>query len=107
MAKGLFLFRQTILPRSVRYKIRDQHGLNYVTCSICGWVDLFSRAIYRDVVLDSWRYCAQPKGWQIWGYVITTNHLHMIVSTTPPFRLRSLVSVCDAKCAVGKSPTCE
>jgi len=28
-------------------------GFTYLTCSICGWVDLFSRAVYRDIVLDS------------------------------------------------------
>ncbi len=76
---------------SVRYKIRDQHGLNYLTCSICGWVDLFSRAVYRDIVLESWRYCAEHKGLQIWGYVIMPNHLHMITSTTAPFRLEDVM----------------
>jgi REP element-mobilizing transposase RayT len=72
---------------STKYKIRDQHGLNFLTCTICGWIDLFTRAEYRDIVLDSWRYCSQHKGLQIWGYVIMSNHLHMIANTTPPFRL--------------------
>lgn len=40
---------------SVKYKIRGQHGLNYLACSIVGWVNLFSRRVYRDMVLDSWR----------------------------------------------------
>ena len=52
---------------SVKYKILDQHGLNFLTCTICGWVDLFSRAEFRDIVLDSWRYCSEHKGLQIWG----------------------------------------
>ena len=76
---------------SVRYKIRDQQGLHYLTCSICGWVDLFSRAVYRDIVLDSWRYCAEHKGLQIWGYVIMSNHLHLIASTKAPFRLEEVM----------------
>lgn len=76
---------------SVKYKIRDQHGLNYLTCSVCGWVDLFSRAAYRDIVLDSWKYCAKHKGLQIWGYVIMPNHLHFIASTAEPYRLEDVM----------------
>ncbi|MDX1910682.1 MAG: transposase [Saprospiraceae bacterium] len=76
---------------SVKYKIRDQQGLNFLTCTICGWVDLFSRAEFRDIVLDSWRYCKTHKGLQIWGYVFMTNHIHMIVSTKAPNRLEDVM----------------
>jgi len=69
---------------SVKYKIRDQHGLNYLTCSIVGWVDLFSRQIYRDMVLDSWRYCQEHKGFQVHAYTIMSNHLHLIASCRAP-----------------------
>ena len=69
---------------SVKYKIRDQHGLNYLTCSIVGWVDLFSRQAYRDIVLDSWRYCQQYKGFQVHAYTVMSNHLHLIASCQAP-----------------------
>jgi hypothetical protein len=57
---------------SVKYKIRDQHGLNYLTCSVTGWVDLFARQVYRDVVLDSWHYCQAYKGFQVHAF---THHV--------------------------------
>lgn len=76
---------------SVKYKIRDQHGLNYLTCSVCGWVDLFSRTAYRDIILDSWKYCTRHKGLQVWGYVIMPNHLHFIASTVAPYRLEDVI----------------
>jgi REP element-mobilizing transposase RayT len=72
---------------SKRHKILDQNGLNFLTCTISGWVDLFSRESYRNIILDSWRYCSEHKGLQVWSYVIMPNHLHFIASTTPPFRL--------------------
>lgn len=74
---------------SVKYKIRDQHGLNYLTCSIVGWVDLFSRQIYRDMLLDSWRYCQEHKGFQVHAYTIMSNHLHLIASCRAPHRLEA------------------
>jgi REP element-mobilizing transposase RayT len=67
---------------SVKYKIRDQYGLNFLTLTICGWVDLFTRAAFRDIVLDSWRYCAEHKGLQVWGFVFMSNHIHLIANTS-------------------------
>jgi REP element-mobilizing transposase RayT len=72
---------------SVQYKIRDQHGLNYLTCATVGWVDLFTRQVYRDFVLESWRYCQKHKGFQVHAYTIMSNHWHLIASCRPPFLL--------------------
>jgi hypothetical protein len=44
----------------VKYKIHNQHGLNFLTGIIVGWVDLFTQAAYRDIVLDLRCYCQQP-----------------------------------------------
>jgi REP element-mobilizing transposase RayT len=62
-----------------RYRILDQHGLNYVTCTVVGWVDVFTRKAYRDILLESLAYCRKEKGLIICAYVIMSNHIHMIV----------------------------
>lgn len=74
---------------SNKYKIRDQHGLHFLTCSIVGWVDLFSRQVYRDMVLDSWLYCQEHKGFQVHAYTFMSNHLHLIASCRAPYRLEA------------------
>ena len=76
---------------SSKHKIRDQHGLNFLTCTICGWIDLFSRAEYRNIILESWKYCSKHKGLQVWGYVIMTNHIHFIANTKAPFKLEAVM----------------
>ncbi len=63
------------------YKIDDQSGLYYLTIQIVDWVDIFSRQRYRDIFLDSLRYCQQEKGLQVFAYVIMSNHVHMIVNS--------------------------
>lgn len=73
------------------HRIRHQNGLNFLTCTTVGWIDIFSRAAFRDIILDSWRYCAKHKGLQIWAYVIMTNHLHMIVNTKSPYKLSDVM----------------
>jgi REP element-mobilizing transposase RayT len=64
-----------------KYRIWEQHGLNYVTLTVVGWIDIFTRQRYRDIVIESLRFCQQQKGLQIVGYVLMSNHLHMIVRT--------------------------
>lgn len=63
---------------SVKYKIREQEGLYFLTCSVVGWVDIFTRQVYRDIVLESLQYCQQQKGLHLHAYVIMSNHIHLI-----------------------------
>lgn len=64
-----------------KYCIWDQQGLNYLTLTIVGWIDIFSRQRYRDIVVDSLLFCQKHKGLHIVGWVIMSNHLHMIAYT--------------------------
>ena len=61
------------------YQIDDQYGTYFITPTIVDWVDLFSRQIYRDIIIDSLKYCIEQKGLVVYGYVLMTNHLHLIV----------------------------
>ena len=61
------------------YQIKDQGGTYFLTCQVVGWVDVFSRQVYRDIVVDSLRYCMKEKELIVYAYVIMTNHVHLIV----------------------------
>ncbi len=63
------------------YKIENQKEAHFLTFQIVGWVDLFTRQIYRDIVIDSLKYCRTGKGLQIFGYVIMSNHVHLLVQS--------------------------
>ena len=62
------------------YKIRDKEGIHFVTFAVTEWVDTFTRKEYRDIVLDSIRYCQKEKGLLLHAYCIMSNHLHLVVS---------------------------
>ena len=38
------------------YVIRDQFATHYLTFTVCGWIDLFTRKVYRDIVMESFRF---------------------------------------------------
>jgi len=61
-----------------RRKILDQKGLNFLTMTIVGWIDVFSRPVYRDIIIESLDYCRKHKGLIIVAYVIMSNHVHLI-----------------------------
>jgi len=44
------------------------------------WIDVFTRKIYRDIVLDSLKHCQSEKGLLIHCWCIMSNHLHLILS---------------------------
>jgi putative transposase len=50
----------------------------FVTLTIVEWIDLFTRQLYFDVIVENLIYCQQNKGLEIFEYVIMTNHLHLI-----------------------------
>ncbi|MEQ9220061.1 MAG: transposase [Cyclobacteriaceae bacterium] len=63
------------------HQIGDQEGTYFITCQIVGWVDVFSRQTYRDVIINSLSFCIKEKGLLVHAYVIMTNHVHLIVSS--------------------------
>ena len=66
----------------MRYKILDQNGLNFITFSIVDWIDLFTRPVYAEIILESLDYCRANKDLRVHAYVIMPSHAHLIVSTS-------------------------
>ena len=60
------------------YKIRDQSATHFLTFTVVGWIDIFTRQVYRDLLLDSMQFCRNRKKLQIGAYVIMSNHIHTI-----------------------------
>ena len=52
--------------------------LFFITMTIVNWIDLFTRQIYFDFIIDNLSYCQKNKGLEVYEYVIMTNHIHMI-----------------------------
>ena len=65
--------------QSPGYKIRDEGGIYFITFATVEWVDVFSRRMYADIVLDSLSYCCKSKGLKLFAWCIMSNHVHLIV----------------------------
>ncbi len=60
------------------YKIHDQYKLYYLTLTIVGWVDIFTRPVYRDIIVESLAFCQREKGLVVNSFTIMSNHLHLV-----------------------------
>ena len=62
---------------SEQYKANTDYPY-FVTFTLNGWVDLFTRSSYCQILLDSLLHCHVSKGLVIHEFVIMSNHAHFI-----------------------------
>jgi putative transposase len=63
-----------------RYRVAELESPHFITCTIVGWLPVFTRVSYLDLVTASLTFCREQKGLRLHGYVILDNHLHLMVS---------------------------
>lgn len=62
---------------SEKYKT-DSNGLYFVSFSVVGWLDVFTRVEYQNILIESLVYCQKNKNLPIFCYCIMPSHVHFI-----------------------------
>ena len=52
---------------STGYKIQDPKGIYFLTFQTVDWVDIFTRKVYKDIVIDSFKFCIENKGLRLYA----------------------------------------
>jgi REP element-mobilizing transposase RayT len=63
-----------------RYRIYETDYPYFMTCTIVGWLPVFTRPEAVNIIYDSWRFLQRERDFRLYGYVILENHLHLIAS---------------------------
>lgn len=50
----------------------------FVTLTVVGWIDLFTRYQINDIVVTNLNYCIENKGLKIYAFVIMPSHIHLV-----------------------------
>ncbi|MEQ8628041.1 transposase [Ekhidna sp.] len=50
----------------------------FLTFTVVGWIDVFTRSRYCDIIIDSLKFCSENKGLDVFSYVIMPSHIHML-----------------------------
>jgi len=60
------------------YQIHKQDAAYFLTLTITGWADALLRVEHKNLICESFNYCIEKKGLEIFAYVIMTSHIHLI-----------------------------
>jgi len=63
---------------SRNYKFRNPEGVYFVSFAVVDWLDVFTKVEYKEILLDSLRFCQKHKGMEIFAWCIMTNHVHLL-----------------------------
>jgi hypothetical protein len=61
-----------------RYRFGENEYAYFLTCSIVGWLPVFTRPETVQFVYDSWQFLQDHGRLTVYGYVILENHLHLV-----------------------------
>src|SRR5687767_804581 len=76
---------------SRNFKIRDQEAVYFVTFTVVQWLDVFIRPEYRDIFINSIRYCQKHKGLEVYAYCVMSSHVHMIIARHGKQQLEAVI----------------
>ena len=63
----------------------------FITSTVVDWVDVFTRPVYKHVIIESLEYCQKEKGLIIYAWVLMTNHLHAIVGVEEGYNISDII----------------
>lgn len=52
------------------YKFHNLEGLYFISFTVVGWLDVFIRNKYKDIFMESVRFCQKSKGLEIHAWCI-------------------------------------
>ena len=74
-----------------KYAVNDQNDIYFITTTVVGWIDAFTRKELAEVIIESLRYCQSEKGLIIYAWCLMPSHLHMIVSAKENYKLSDII----------------
>jgi putative transposase len=64
-----------------RYKFGEGGFPHFLTCTIVGWLPVFTRPETVQIVLDSWQFLQDQGRLVLLGYVVLENDVHVIANS--------------------------
>ncbi|MBJ6119483.1 transposase [Pontibacter sp. BT310] len=56
------------------------NGVYSLTMTVVDWVDIFTRPVYKHIIVEALKYCQDKKGLELYAWVLMSNHLHLIAA---------------------------
>lgn len=76
---------------SRKYKFVDPKGLYFISFATVEWIDVLTRPVYKDIIVDSLRFCQSTKGLLLYEWVIMANHVHVLAASKDGYSLSDIL----------------
>jgi len=73
------------------WKFQNPDGLYFISFATVGWIDVFTRRVYNEIVVDSLNYSIENKGLELCAWVLMTNHMHWIARAAEGFAMPDII----------------
>ncbi len=74
-----------------KYAIRNQEHFYFVTFTVVYWLDIFIRQEYKNIFIESVKYCQKEKGLLVGAWCIMTSHVHLAIATKGENKLEDII----------------
>ncbi len=76
-----------------KYKpaIKEQNTIHSLKFEVCGYIDLFTHANYRDILIDSLQFGRKNKGISLYAFCVMPSYLLLMLKANIPFMLSDFI----------------
>lgn len=61
----------------IKNKINSGY-IYFLTLTVVDWVDIFTRPVYKQILIESIKHCQKTKGLEVYAWCLMSNHLHLV-----------------------------
>ncbi|MFB9864570.1 REP-associated tyrosine transposase [Rufibacter immobilis] len=61
-----------------QYRRTSPDEVYFVTLTVVGWLDVFTRVEYKNILVENLQYCQQKEQLEVYAYALMSNHLHLV-----------------------------
>jgi len=73
------------------FRIKEENAIYFLTCATVEWIDVFTKRRYKELFVESLNFCIENKGLVVYGWVLMSNHFHLIVRAKDDFQLSGII----------------
>ena len=76
---------------STKYKATTTGEAFFITITVVGWIDVFTRINQKYVLVNALQHCQHNKGLEIYAYCIMSSHVHLLCKAENGFILSDVI----------------
>ncbi len=76
---------------STKYKATEVDVAYFITITVVGWIDIFTRLRQKYVIVNALKYCQKHKGLEIYAYCIMSSHIHLLCKANETALLSNVI----------------